>query len=119
MSKVEVIQCDEGEFHVIKINGEVDAASSLEIDEVLEQVSKLFRNILVDCTGLTYISSAGIGVFTSRIDEWEEKGTSLVFFGMASNVETVFRILGLDQLLSIVTTIDEAKDLINGLQENS
>jgi hypothetical protein len=57
-------------------------------------VGEGYRKILVDCNGLEYISSAGLGVFMSYIEEMKDKNIPLVLFGMKEKVANTFSILG-------------------------
>jgi len=107
---------DEGHYRIIKIIGDLDASSSIKLDDAIQQAVNLAKlHLLFDCTSLNYISSPGIGVFTSRIEDAEEGGVKMVMFGMTEKVKNVFKILGLDQLLPIVGTREEAKREIDDL----
>jgi len=97
-------------YCLIKIDGEVDASSSIHLDEAMQRaVNAECPKILVDCLNLRYISSAGLGVFMSYIQELEANDKKLVLFNMNEKVFKVFEILGLHQLLTIVDTEEEAK----------
>ena len=100
---------------ILKLEGELDASSSVLLDEQLSNPEIMkFQNILIDCTGLTYISSAGLGVFMAHLHRLEEARIKLVFFNMAERVRNVFQILGLDVLTTIAATKTEALILSNG-----
>lgn len=102
----------EDKFHIIEIYGDVDASSSITLDQSVEDaVTNGQKNILVDCSNLNYISSAGLGVFMSHIEEFKEKEICFALFGLSSKVKNVFEILGLDQLLQIVDTKQDAKNI--------
>lgn len=93
--------------------GEIDASSSIELDlTIAKSVGEGFTKILVDCSALEYISSAGLGVFMSYIEEFNDKSITMVLFGMNDKVINTFEILGLSELLTIVTTKEEAKTKI-------
>jgi anti-sigma B factor antagonist len=99
----------ENEHSVLSLIGEIDASNSVELDGViLEMVQGGVRNLLVDCSRLEYISSAGLGVFMSYLEEFQEKEIKLVIFGLKEKVFQVFNILGLDQLIKIRSTKEEA-----------
>lgn len=100
----------------IVIIGEIDASSSIELDlTIAKSVGEKFTKIVVDCTALEYISSAGLGVFMSYIEEFKDKKISMVIFGMKEKVANTFGILGLADLLHICNTKKEAKNLVNEL----
>lgn len=98
---------------ILQLIGEVDASNSVELDDAIQTlVQEDAKSILVDGTGLEYISSAGLGVFMSYLEEFEEKEIVMVIFGLSEKVHQVFHILGLDQLINIKTTIQEALEVV-------
>ncbi len=100
---------------VLRLEGELDASSSVLLDEQLtEQDLAQVSNILIDCSELTYISSAGLGVFMSHMHRLDESKVKLIFFNMSERVRNVFQILGLDVLTTIASSKDEALILCNG-----
>jgi anti-sigma B factor antagonist len=110
---IHINRIQDGEIDTIVLVGEVDASSSIEVDNAISQsLENGFRKILIDCTALEYISSAGLGVFMSYIEEFRNEGNSMVLFGMNEKVANTFGILGLDQLLQIVTNKEEAIALL-------
>lgn len=95
---------------VIGIEGDLDTQSSILLDEELEkQFNRGLKTVLIDCKKLNYISSPGIGVFTSRLDDCKRENIRLVLFDVQEKVFEVFRILGLQTLLPILKT-DESVD---------
>ncbi|TGD81264.1 STAS domain-containing protein [Hymenobacter wooponensis] len=91
------------------LDGELDASSSVLLDTELNQPSILEnQKVLIDCQRLNYISSAGLGVFISHLQRFQDASVKLVFFNMQEKVHNVFEILGLDSLLTIVPSEAEA-----------
>jgi anti-sigma B factor antagonist len=112
MVQIDIIK--ENDITTLNINGEVDASSSIQLDESLGGiVSNGDPIILINCGGLNYISSAGLGVFMSYIEDVNAKNIKMALFGLNDKVMNVFEILGLDQLLTIVNTKKEAVSRIN------
>ena len=112
MVQIEIIK--ENDITTLNIIGEVDASSSIQLDESLGSVvSNGDPIILIDCEGLNYISSAGLGVFMSYIEDVNTKNIKMALFGLNDKVKNVFDILGLDQLLTIVKTKEDALSRIN------
>ncbi|MCU0355839.1 MAG: STAS domain-containing protein [Cytophagales bacterium] len=105
---------DKDKFTIISINGDLDASSSIILDSSIEKaVTGGGKNLLIDGTQLNYISSAGLGVFMSRVQEFEERGIRMVLYGLSEKIFRVFQILGLDQLLSIVPSEEDAMRQLN------
>jgi anti-sigma B factor antagonist len=102
------------DIFTINLKGEIDASSSLELDKKLEMVIKNgYKKILVNCKDLDYISSAGLGVFTSYVQDIHEKNIKMILCALKENVYEVFCLLGLDSIIPIVNTIDEAMEKLN------
>ena len=113
---VHIKRLQEDGADIIAVVGEIDASSSIELDlAIAKSVGEGFVKILVDCSALEYISSAGLGVFMSYIEEFKDKGVHMVLFGLKEKVENTFSILGLAELLNIRPTKQEAKQLLNEL----
>ncbi|RPD50012.1 anti-sigma factor antagonist [Hymenobacter sediminis] len=93
----------------LSLDGELDASSSVVLDTELSK-PEILRNqkVLINCRQLNYISSAGLGVFISHLQRFQDAGVKLVFFNMQEKVHNVFEILGLDSLMTIVPSEAEA-----------
>ncbi len=113
---VHIKRLQEEGIDILAIIGEIDASSSIELDlTIAKSVGEGFKKILVDCSALEYISSAGLGVFMSYIEEFKDKGIHMVLFALKEKVANTFGILGLADLLQICASKGEAKQLINEL----
>ena len=93
--------------------GELDANSSILMDEKIQEfIDEEIYRLHVHCGGLLYISSAGLGVFISFLDEVNERKGKFVFSDMSENVRDVFRLLGLEQLVTIVESDSQVAEAI-------
>ncbi|MEM9326461.1 MAG: STAS domain-containing protein [Bacteroidota bacterium] len=102
----------DGAYKLI-VAGEVDASSSIHLDNALSKALGEYKRILIDLSDLEYISSAGLGVFISYIDEIRAQGIELVLFGLKEKVQQVFQILGIHDLLTIEETEADALKHLN------
>ena len=92
------------------LDGELDASSAVVLDTELNKPELLkYKKVLIDCQKLSYISSAGLGVFISHLQRLQDSKVKLVFFNMQEKVFNVFEILVLDSLMTIVPTEQEAQ----------
>ncbi len=99
---------------IMTLDGELDASSSVLLDEELSDPEIMkYSKILVDCQNLHYISSAGLGVFISHLQRFEDAQIKLIFYNMQDKVRNVFEILGLDLLMTIVSDYEEARTIAN------
>ena len=113
---ISIKRLQEDGIDFITVIGEIDASSSIELDlAIAKSVGEGYTKILVDCGALEYISSAGLGVFMSYIEECKDRGIQMVLFGMSDKVANTFSILGLNELLRIAKDKVQAKQMVNGL----
>ena len=113
---IDIKKEQENNYLLIHVEGEADASSAINLDNIIrEAFDESHQNILIDCTNLNYISSAGLGVFMSYIEEISTNSVNFILFGLSEKVTKVFGILGLDQLLTIKKTKEEATALLNGV----
>jgi len=110
---VDIKTSKENGIFLIEVNGEVDASSSIQLDNTIKSAFESEQKIMVDLARLEYISSAGLGVFVSHLEEIHAKNIELVLFGLSEAVYQVFNLLGLPQLLKIVPTKEEAINALN------
>ena len=94
----------------LAIAGDLDASSAIDMDKAIK---KAFDNeryrIVVDCKQLDYISSAGLGVFISYIEDFQKNQGAFVFCNMKTDVYSIFELLGLHNIFSIVKDENDAK----------
>ena len=109
---VDIITTKENDICKIVVVGEVDASSSIQLDNAIKLAFENEKRILVDLSRLEYISSAGLGVFVSHLEDIRS-GINLVLYGLSDSVFQVFDLLGLPQLIQITTTEEEAIDKLN------
>lgn len=86
--------------HIIYVEGDLDATSSITLDNAMQEaIQNNEKAIIVDCSKLNYISSAGLGVFMSHLTDLEEKNIFFALCSMNEKVKNVFDILGLGELI--------------------
>jgi len=104
-------------IHELIVVGEIDASSSIHLDNAISATMENgHQKIMVNCEGLNYISSAGLGVFMSYLDDFEAKEVKFVICGLNEKVNHVFELLGLENLIKIVATKAEAQAYLNDSQ---
>lgn len=97
----------------IHIYGELDANSSIQLDEVIkEALGQGQTKIIVNCLNLRYISSAGLGVFISHHDDLNKTGGKFVFYSMNDSVFSTFKILGLNEIMAVAENEAMAKTMM-------
>ncbi len=101
----------EGDFAVIHLEGAVDAHTAPQFEEAVQKVIDDGQNkIVVDCEKLSYISSAGLGVFMGFVEELREAGGDIKICGLTEKVKQPFEILGFETLFHFCPDVVQAKE---------
>lgn len=85
----------------VYLEGELDHCSAHGIRRVLDgciQDSSIHHMIL-DMQGITFMDSSGIGVILGRYRQMKDKGGILSVRNMNKQVEKVFRLSGMNQVI--------------------
>ncbi|HVT04087.1 MAG TPA: STAS domain-containing protein [Thermoanaerobaculia bacterium] len=104
-----ISRSSEGELVVLALSGFLDAHTAPEFEKAIQhEIDSGHFQVIVDCAGLTYISSAGLGVFMGFIEEIRERGGDIKICGLTPKVAQVFEILGFPALYDIVNDVPAA-----------
>jgi anti-sigma B factor antagonist len=91
------------------VTGFLDAHTFERMQNAIDDCfSKDQYRLLVDLKGVTYISSAGAGVFIGAIGTAQEHEGNIVFMNPSENVKEVFDLLGLSLIFTFVETQEDA-----------
>jgi len=83
----------------VELVGRLDAAEAERAERTLRDLA---GPLTLDCSGLDYISSAGLGVLIELHKRLHASGQTLTLSNMVPRVRNVFAYAGLDRLLNIV-----------------
>jgi len=94
---------------VVRLKGVVDTTTAPIVERHLnEVVAQSTYRIVMDLSKTDYISSAGWGVFISKIRSLREHGGDMLLAGMVPEVQEVFELLEFPQVFRAFSTPDEA-----------
>ena len=98
-----------GPSAVMRVEGRMDAASQASFDETcVRTVADGAVNVVADLTGLTYISSAGIGSFLKMAKNLEPKNGEVVLAGLSGLVRDVFELTRIITIFRVFNSTEEA-----------
>ena len=100
---------ESGEITILSLVGVIDTVSCMKLREVLEDlVAKSVTKFVVDMSMVEYVSSAGWGVFASKLDEVRRSEGDIKIFGMDPEVDSIFHLLGFDVIMCSFSILSEA-----------
>jgi anti-sigma B factor antagonist len=90
----------DGLVSLVRVTGYVDTTTSHELEKKLNGILERRRfAIVVDLSGVDYVSSAGWGIFIGEIREIREQQGDLKLAGMSPDVYEVFELLEFQNIL--------------------
>ena len=94
---------------VVRVLGQIDTTTSHELERRLQYLLKDQQfEIAIDLSKVSYISSAGWGIFISEIRGIRESGGDLKLAGMTPEVAEVFELLEFHNILESYRTVEGA-----------
>lgn len=93
----------------VAIDGRIDTANYLEFEQAVNALlSEGVKQLFLDCSQLSYISSSGLRIFLSIQKKMMTSGGSFRIYGMQPGIKEIFDISGFSSIFSIFATKEEA-----------
>ncbi len=83
---------------IFSIIGLVDAVSAPQLDTKSQEVFAASNDVIVDCSELEYLSSAGIRV----IMRWVKAKRNFVLRAVSADIKNVLEMTGVDEFVTLV-----------------
>jgi anti-anti-sigma factor len=106
---MQIVEARTAGVDVLAPRGRIDSTTATRLDERLAPLVAAARpRVVVDFSGVDYISSAGLRIMLLAARRVEETGGHLALCGMGDAVRQVFYLAGFLPLFFICATRDEA-----------
>lgn len=93
---------NENEALIGVFNGRLDSAVADQLEKEMQPLmDSADKNIVLDCTGLEYISSSGLRLFLTLRKEVAKRGGTLTLCHINDDIRPVFTITGFFKLFEI------------------
>ena len=84
------------------VSGEVDIYTAQQFkDKLYSIVDNSDKDLVIDCGGLNYIDSTGLGIFVGALKKTKLAGRNIHIENIRDNIKKLFIITGLDKLFII------------------
>ena len=88
---------------VATIEGSLDTAATREAEKVMDPLNNVEgKDIIIDCTNMEYISSAGLRIFLGILQNAEEKGGHVYIKGLNDTVQAIFDLTGFSNIFEFM-----------------
>ena len=106
---IELNEEKKGDVLVVHVKGRLDAISSPTAEKkVFDSINAGQTKLLLDFSGVSYLSSAGMRMLLSTTKKLKSLSGKLVVASITTNVMDVLKMSGFDHVLEIAGTEDEA-----------
>lgn len=106
---MEITNRKEGKAVIMTIKGRMDAITAVEFDrETGDVIGRGEKLIIIDLSGLDYISSAGLRSMLSASKKLKGEGGDIILTSLKDVVRDVFEISGFSSILPIYESVETA-----------
>ena len=96
------IQEQDGSIVAI-LEGSLDTPSAVKTEEAMSALYDVEgKDIIIDCTALDYISSAGLRIFLGVLQNADEKGGHVYIRNINDKVRNIFAITGFSNIFEFI-----------------
>jgi anti-anti-sigma factor len=107
--RMQIQQSSRDGVAIVSPRGRIDTTTSGSVEDTIRHVvDSGARNLIVDLSGVEYISSAGLRVFLVLAKRMRDLRGKLVLSGMTEPVRQVFQLAGFMALFLVEPTEDSA-----------
>jgi len=113
--KIKIEDIDEAPNCImLTLTGYIDTYNSNSFQKRVQKAIEFgFVNLIFQCGSLNYVSSTGIGSFTTFMKEVKNQGGGIVLLDIQPKVYEVFQLLGFSQFFNIKESLDDAITFFN------
>ena len=112
--EIDISYLKEHDVHIVKVKGRLDSYYASQLEDSLRPVLKKSRKLIVECSDLTFLSSAGIKVFISLSHVLKSKAGGLVLLNLQETAKKSLRTLKTLDLFCHTNDRNEAIRLLRG-----
>ena len=110
---MQIRETDDAGLPVIHISGEVDLHGSPDLRSVLQRFAKMRpAAIALDLSEVTYIDSSGLATIVEYVRSSHAFSGRIALAGLNPRVKTIFDLVRLGEILPIVATLADARDVL-------
>jgi len=106
---LDVSYLKEHDIHLIKVKGRLDSYYASQLENSLEPVLRRAKKIVLECSDVTFLSSAGIKVLLSLTNVLKSKGGDLILLNLQ---ETAKKVLRTSKTLDLFSQTNDPKEAV-------
>lgn len=98
---------------VLKFVGSLDATNLDMVEKAVDDqlLSDSIKKLIFDFSELEYLNSKAIGLMVGLSQKVAAKDATLLLAALLSNVEDIITVVGLNQIIPVAKTVEEAEEM--------
>lgn len=112
---IECIEPEGGAAHAVevRVSGFLDAHTVVPFEKTMDDLlARQFNRVIIDMSGLNYMSSAGIGALMVLLQQLRHRDGEMVLLQPSPKVHKILELLGFTRIFQIREDRDEALELL-------
>ena len=98
-----------GSVLLLRAQGHINTQSVAPFEaKAFRTISGIDSDVVIEASGVTYLSTAGLRVFIRLWKELKEKGHALYICNLKPYINQVFELLGFDRVIDIHSDVESA-----------
>jgi anti-anti-sigma factor len=94
---------------ILQLDGRLDLSSLDLFEKKMNSFIEMgYEKIILDCSKLSYISSAGLRILVMEQKKEKVKNGEIILFGINENIKRIFEISGYYRIFPVFNSKDEA-----------
>ena len=103
---IEIIVEQRDQVHLVALSGEIDATTAAQVQQAVLPLSEPGGKILLDCSKLAYMSSAGLRMLLSVYRNVSTKQGKLVLAGLSEELKDTMSMTGFLGYFTLADSLD-------------
>ncbi len=104
-----------GDVLIVRPEGRIDTNTSEELERwLMSRIDGSLKRLVVDMSGIDYISSAGLRVLLMTVKKLRGSGGQLVLGGLNPSVRQIFELAGFLSIFAVEADVDRAVAKLTG-----
>jgi anti-sigma B factor antagonist len=91
----------EGEKLTVALKGRLDTVTSPSLESELKTAPEVAKELIIDCSNLEYVSSAGLRVLLAAFKKMDGKGGSMKIVNISELVHEVLEVTGFMDIITV------------------
>src|SRR5262245_14830014 len=97
---------------VVEMTGELDSNTSRSVRDELTELAGTSKRLLLDMSGVTYMSSAGLRLMLLIYRQADATGCRIALTGVSPEIRAVMSATGFLQFFAMSESLDEGREVL-------